>query len=101
MRAQLPPQLSVVIPFVISLLASGCASIIQGKYQDVGIESDPTSAQVIVDGLRRGTTPAVVELERGKVHTFELRKEGFESRVGTINGSVQGGWVFLDILFGI
>ncbi len=70
-----------------SLLVSGCASIVSGRHQDVQVISNPPGAEVMIDGMKRGSTPMVVELKRSERHTIKLSKEGYlEETRGTKKG---------------
>lgn len=61
----------------ICLMQSGCATIISGKKQKVAIRSNPSEANVEIDGVQRGKTPLTLELERNKRHQIILTKEGY------------------------
>lgn len=60
------------------LLASGCATTVNGTTQRIAVDSTPSGAQVYVQGRSAGTTPLTVELERSKDYTLRLVKEGYE-----------------------
>jgi hypothetical protein len=38
----------------------------------IGVESDPSGASITVDGVAKGSSPAVVEVEPGKLHQVQL-----------------------------
>jgi hypothetical protein len=80
---------------------SGCATIFQGTSTEVDFSSDPSGAEVYVNGFPKGTTPIEPKLESKKTYNIEFRKEGFETRTYTITNHVQAGWVVLDVLFGL
>jgi hypothetical protein len=44
--------------------------------QDIEIMSNPPNARIIIDNKIFGTTPQVVNLERGKNHTVKLELPG-------------------------
>jgi len=46
---------------------------------NVGIESQPGGAKVIVDGIERGWTPLRLTLPAERTHALELRKTGYQS----------------------
>ena len=52
----------VLLPLV--GMAVGCATLMQGTTQEVGISSTPSRATVSVNGGERGTTPVAVDLKR-------------------------------------
>lgn len=59
------------------LVAPGCATIIQGEHQSVPFDTDPSGAQVIVDGIEMGQTPTVLSLDRGEDHEVLLLLDGY------------------------
>ncbi|MFB6271616.1 MAG: PEGA domain-containing protein [Salinibacter sp.] len=64
------------------LLASiglvGCATLIHGTDQEVEIQSDPTGAQVEIDGRPVGETPTTATLARNRTHSVRILREGYE-----------------------
>ena len=59
------------------LVAPACATIIQGEHQSVPVNSDPSGATVIVDGIEMGETPTTLSLKRGEDHTVVLQRDGY------------------------
>lgn len=80
-------------------LLTGCASIMHGTSQKIGISSSPTGANVIVDNMPRGTTPVFVDLKRDSEHIVTIQMPGYEKAQLTITKSVSG-WVWGNIVFG-
>src|SRR5271166_377755 len=90
----------VRIPFVAATFAlCSCASIMHGTHQDVGISSNPTGAQVSVDGLLKGTTPVVARLRRKDNHIVRIELAGYKPFETTLTTKVSG-WVWGNIVFG-
>jgi len=89
--------LSVVV--VGAMMAVGCATIIHGTTQPIGVSSTPTNAEVMVDGHSYGNAPVTVELKRKKNHMLRIELEGYEAYETTITKSASG-WVFGNIVFG-
>jgi len=83
------------------LIMNGCATIFKGSTDTVSYSSDPSGAKVYVNGILMGRTPFQLELKSSQTYTIEFRKEGYENRTVILNNSVGGGWIVLDILFGI
>ena len=93
-----------VLYFALLLLLSamliwGCATIMHGSSQKIGISSSPTGAKVSVDNVSFGTTPLFVSLKRGDDHIVTIELEGYQKVQLTITKSVSG-WVWGNILFG-
>jgi len=53
-------------------VATACA-----HYQNVGVQSDPSGADVYLDGELAGKTPTQLEVGRDTVHTVYLKREGY------------------------
>lgn len=77
----------------------GCATIIHGNSQDIGLASSPTGAICKVNNQTTYTTPATLDLKRNKTYSLRCEKEGYEEGSATITSSVSG-WVWGNILFG-
>jgi hypothetical protein len=66
----------------VTLLFSSCATIFTGSKQTVQINSIPPGADIEVDGLSAGVTPAPVRLKKGFTgQTVMLKKAGFETKI--------------------
>ncbi len=85
----------------ILLFLNGCATVIYGPKEKIGISSSPIGATVTVGGMTH-TTPVIVELQRKKNHIAVFEKEGYESASGTIqsNMSARWAWNFLMLAYG-
>jgi hypothetical protein len=81
------------------LTLSGCATIVNGSSQSVGIRSDPPGARVYVDGVARGETPAEVDVKRKDRHEVRLELEGHETYAVRLNRSVSP-WFAGNLLYG-
>jgi uncharacterized protein YceK len=82
-----------------TLLTTGCASIMHGTKQDIGISSSPTNARVIVDNQPLGATPMVAKLARGDNHIVRIEMDGYAPFEATLTKKVSG-WVWGNIVFG-
>ena len=74
------------IPF----LFSSCATLFSGGSQDVEIQSTPSNADVLVEGSKRGTTPAEIEItrpEQGEAPEITIQKEGYEAKTLSLQKS--------------
>lgn len=90
-------------PFVVlSLVAatlSGCATIMHGSNQPVGISSNPTGAQVFVDNQPMGITPVTATLSRKDHHTVRVEMAGYAPYEMKLTRGVSG-WVWGNLVFG-
>ncbi len=90
---------SVIVALVFIVVFSGCATIMQGTTQSVGIASTPTGATVTVDNIEKGRTPIVVELKRKDHHFVKIEMPGYMPYETTFTRSTSG-WVWGNIVFG-
>jgi uncharacterized protein YceK len=84
---------------IVILLMTGCATIIHGTRQDVGISSTPTGASVMIDNLQSGTTPVFSKLRRKENHVVRISLPGYQPTDLTLTSSVSG-WVWGNIAIG-
>lgn len=59
-------------------LQSGCASIVQGTTQMVQVRSIPAGADIHINGAYQGTTPKLVQLQRGTSYHLLLEYPGYQ-----------------------
>ena len=91
------------MPVVIAagMLAAGCGALFNSGPARVNFTSTPDSSEVWVDGVRRGTTPIFLELEKKKDHTVTFKKAGFQDMTNPIPRSIKGVYVVFDVLGGL
>jgi hypothetical protein len=82
-----------------ALSTTGCASIMHGTSQNVGLSSSPTAATVTVDGFPLGTTPVIAKLSRKKDHIVRFDLAGYQPFEATLTKKTSG-WVWGNIVFG-
>jgi hypothetical protein len=80
---------------VLAIAANGgCATIIKGSHQAVPISSEPTSADVLLDGTLVGQTPMSIQMKRKHDHLVTVQKAGFHPSsvavVRDVGGAVWG-----------
>jgi len=92
------PCLALVMGIGLAILV-GCATIMHGTSQNIGISSTPTGALVSVDNKRYGKTPLVTKLSRKDNHIIKIEMNGYQPFESTITRSVSG-WVWGNIVFG-
>jgi hypothetical protein len=78
---------------------AGCGTIMHGSTQDVSIASQPSGAEIRVNGIQNAETPALLVLERKRSHTLELTLDGYEPHQMQLQRSTSG-WVWGNIVFG-
>ena len=90
---------------------SSCATILSGTSDEIYFSSDPKGADIMIDGLKVGKTPATVSIKRPGLGNKEvtLKLDGYEDRTFMLQkefnvmaicnlGGIPG-WV-IDILTG-
>ncbi|MDP3581113.1 MAG: PEGA domain-containing protein [Ignavibacteria bacterium] len=70
-------RLSIVF-IIIALFLNNCSTVLNTTTQDVEIKSVPANAKITIDGKKFGTTPQVVNIDRGSNHIIKLDLDGFE-----------------------
>ena len=81
------------------LQLTGCATIIHGTKQEVGISSAPSGASVMIDNNDIGVTPVVSKLSRKANHVVKIQMAGYQPFETTLTHSVSG-WVWGNVAFG-
>ncbi|OAI48706.1 hypothetical protein AYO43_11105 [Nitrospira sp. SCGC AG-212-E16] len=86
---------------VTPMLALGCASIIEGKSQAVTFNSEPAGAQIVINGIPMGVTPATISLRKSDYDnaTVQFKKEGYHDQQASLHTKVTG-WFWGNILSG-
>jgi uncharacterized protein YceK len=83
----------------VSILLLGCATIMHGTSQQIGVSSSPTGASVIIDNEPKGKTPITVDLSRKDNHMIRVEMEDYEPFEIKTTRSTSG-WVWGNIVFG-
>jgi hypothetical protein len=85
----------------IVVLSVGCAAIEKGTHERVDFTSDPSGADVYVNGDLMGTTPVKLKLESKETYRIEFRKKGFDAKTYTITNHVGTKWIVFDVILGV
>ena len=83
-----------------TIILSGCATLFNEKEPAVSFMSDPSSAQVYVNGANMGETPCTIRLKTNKEYTIEFRKDGYQTKTYFLTNEVGALWIVLDVLAG-
>ncbi len=89
----------VLLSIFVFIVLTGCATIISGRTQEIGISSSPTGAKVIVNGEEKGKTPIAVKLARKDKHFIRIELEGYKPYEVVLVRKINA-WVLGNILFG-
>ena len=73
---------TIATALILVLLAGGCATIFSGTDEDISFDSEPAGANIRIDGIVVGTTPATVEVDRPGFEEQEVtvELEGYDAR---------------------
>lgn len=79
----------------------GCASIIEGKSQAVTFNSEPPGAQVLINGMPMGVTPATITLKKSEYDNANVvfKKDGYQDQQANLHTKVTG-WFWGNIITG-
>ncbi len=83
-------------------LLSGCASLVNGKYQDIKVSSNPSNATITVEpGDHKALkTPATLSLERKQgPYMLTIAMPGYKESKIYLKASTSG-WVWGNVLIG-
>ena len=69
---------TVLLSFSTLMSLTGCATMMQGTKQSVGIASNPSNACIWVDKAYAGNTPMIVELSRKDNHVVKIELDGYQ-----------------------
>jgi hypothetical protein len=102
--------MKLALMLLLSLLLTGCASVMSTNISQVSIQSDPPGAEFIISNKKgtdvsRGITPQTVYLRadagymRGEDYSIKFQKPGYADELST-HSSQLNGWYFGNLLFG-
>ena len=83
-------SLGLVIIFLALGLINGCATIIHGTTQDIAITTDPSEADLLVDGRENYKSPAKITMKRKEDHIVEVTKDGYQKETVNIKSVLSG-----------
>lgn len=69
----------IFILAAMGLLLSSCASVFKGTEQSITFTSEPSGAEVLVDGLSMGVTPLTVKIKKNKYDNVMIKKAGYKT----------------------
>lgn len=72
------------------LFMTSCASIFKGTEQAVTFTSEPSGAEVMVDGQSLGVTPLTVKLKKNKFDTIMVKLNGYKTMTKPFDKSYDG-----------
>lgn len=67
--------LSFILMFVSFI---GCATIFKGSHAEIRVNSEPSGATIMINGIDKGETPKTLALERDEDYVLTFQKEGYK-----------------------
>ncbi|QDQ29110.1 PEGA domain-containing protein [Chitinimonas arctica] len=73
-------KFSSAAALLLVLLSTGCASIVDGTTQKLTVQSEPSGAEVTINGQSRGKTPLVTEIKRQDLAQMSVSLDGYKTQ---------------------
>jgi uncharacterized protein YceK len=80
---------SALLTLSLLIVLNGCATIMHGTTQDIGVTTDPAGADLLVDGEHQYKSPALITMKRKHDHTVEISQEGYKKDLVEIKGNLS------------
>jgi hypothetical protein len=77
---------------------AGCATLANGRHQEVRVVSSPPGAQVWMNGTSVGMTPRVVPMRRRGAVILRIEKPGYSATITTV-GRRPSWWSLGNLIF--
>ena len=71
-------QLNLILMSLSLIFFSACSTVMHSTSQEVALKSNPPNANIIVDGKKFGTSPQMVNIDRGTNHVVKFQLDGYE-----------------------
>jgi hypothetical protein len=83
------------------MLALGCATIVVGDKQSLTFDSQPAGAQITINGMPMGITPATITIKKSDYQNafVVFSKEGYANQQAILHTKTSG-WYWGNILIG-
>lgn len=73
-------MLNLIIALGFILMASSCATVLDGSSQLVTVNSQPNGVRIFINGAQVGVTPLVTQVKRAKNLTVMAKKDGYQEQ---------------------
>jgi len=83
-----------------ALALNACSTFMNSTTQEINIKTEPANAKITIDGKKYGTTPQVVNIERGSNHVVKLEADGFDAYEMQVTRKLSF-WFWGNVLNGI
>ncbi len=86
------------ILLVVALASTGCATMVNGRHQDVLVLSEPSGASIRLNGEDVGSTPTTVKMRRRGPAELVVAKAGYAATTIPV-ARKESGWMFGNFVF--
>ena len=86
------------ILLAVALMSSGCATMVNGRSQDVLVLSEPSGASIRLNGQPVGSTPTTVRMRRRGAAELVVAKAGYAPASIPVERK-ESGWMFGNFIF--
>ena len=91
--------LVITFALIYSFAFTGCSTIFNTTSQIVEFKSNPPNAKITVDGKKFGTSPQVVNIDRGSNHIIIFELDGYENYETQLTRKISS-WFWVNALNG-
>ena len=84
---------------IVMLQYIGCSTVMHSTTQSIELRTNPPNAKITIDGKKFGTSPQVVNIDRGTNHIIKFELDGYETYETQATRKVSN-WFWLNALNG-
>jgi len=84
---------------IVMLQYIGCSTVMHSTTQSIELRTNPPNAKITIDGKKFGTSPQIVNIDRGTNHIIKFELDGYETYETQATRKVSN-WFWLNALNG-
>lgn len=84
---------------IVMLQYIGCSTVMHSSTQSIELRTNPPNAKITIDGKKFGTSPQIVNIDRGTNHIIKFELDGYETYETQATRKVSN-WFWLNALNG-
>ena len=84
---------------IVMLQYIGCSTVMHSTTQSIELKTNPPNAKITIDGKKFGTSPQIVNIDRGTNHIIKFELDGYETYETQATRKVSN-WFWLNALNG-
>ncbi|MEW6506812.1 MAG: PEGA domain-containing protein [Bacteroidota bacterium] len=90
---------NLIFILCVLILFAACSTVLNTTTQNLEIKTNPANAKISVDGKKFGTSPQIINIDRGSNHTIKLELEGHETYETQITRKISF-WFWANVFNG-